>query len=100
MHGLTINQSKMIVKAPKFSFQVVNDEDCHCPDQAGFDYVGSEETARWAREHNDSNMLALGARTISEEFALTVVRIWLTTEFKGGRHANRVAMIEEEVSGS
>jgi ribose 5-phosphate isomerase B len=59
----------------------------------------SEETARWAREHNDSNMLALGARTISEELVLTLVRIWLATEFKGGRHAKRVAMIEEEVEG-
>ena len=54
----------------------------------------SEETARWAREHNDSNMLALGARTVSEEFALRLVEIWLATEFKGGRHAKRVAMIE------
>ena len=56
----------------------------------------SEETARWAREHNDSNMLALGARTISEEFALRLVEIWLATEFKGGRHAKRVAMIDEK----
>jgi ribose 5-phosphate isomerase B len=39
-------------------------------------------------------MLALGARTVSEEFALRLVEIWLATEFKGGRHAKRVAMIE------
>jgi ribose 5-phosphate isomerase B len=54
----------------------------------------SEDTARWAREHNDANVLAIGQRTISAELALKIVEIWLTTEFEGGRHARRVGMIE------
>ncbi len=55
----------------------------------------SLDTARWAREHNDSNVLALGQRTISAELALDIVRVWLTTPFSGGRHAARVKRIEE-----
>jgi ribose 5-phosphate isomerase B len=54
----------------------------------------SLETARWAREHNDANVLAIGERTISADLALEIVRIWLRTEFSGGRHAARVAAIE------
>lgn len=54
----------------------------------------SLDTARWAREHNDANVLALGQRTIPVELALEIVRVWLTTEFTGGRHARRVAQIE------
>ena len=54
----------------------------------------SEDTARWARQHNDSNVLALGQRTIDEASALKLVEIWLTTPFEGGRHARRVQQIE------
>lgn len=54
----------------------------------------SLDTARWAREHNDANVLAIGERTIAPELALEIVRIWLTTKFTGGRHATRVNAIE------
>jgi ribose 5-phosphate isomerase B len=54
----------------------------------------SEDTARWARQHNDANGLAIGQRTIDLEMALKLVRIWLETEFEGGRHARRVQEIE------
>ena len=54
----------------------------------------SLDTARWAREHNDSNVLSLGQRTIPAELALDIVRVWLTTPFDGGRHARRVKEIE------
>jgi ribose 5-phosphate isomerase B len=54
----------------------------------------SHDTARWAREHNDANVLALGERTVSPELALEIVRIFLETAFTGGRHAARVAAIE------
>ena len=54
----------------------------------------SLETARLAREHNDSNVVSLGQRTIPEELALEIVKVWLATPFAGGRHARRVAMIE------
>lgn len=54
----------------------------------------SLDTARWSREHNDANVLAIGQRTISLEVALEMVRLWLVTEFAGGRHLNRVRQIE------
>jgi ribose 5-phosphate isomerase B len=54
----------------------------------------NEQTARWARQHNDANMLSLGQRTISGEMAVKIARIWLETPFEGGRHARRVALIE------
>ena len=47
-------------------------------------------TARLSREHNDANVLALGARVIGEEVAKECVKIFLETEFEGGRHINRL----------
>jgi ribose 5-phosphate isomerase B len=55
----------------------------------------SEQTAQWAREHNDANVLSIGERTVSQEMALTIVRLWLETPFAGGRHARRIAQIEQ-----
>src|SRR2546429_6980761 len=55
----------------------------------------SLDTARWARQHNDANMLSLGQRTISPELAVEIVRLWLATEFAGGRHLERVRLIED-----
>jgi ribose 5-phosphate isomerase B len=52
------------------------------------------ETARLAREHNDSNVLSLGQRMLPEELALEIVKVWLITPFEGERHARRIAMIE------
>ncbi|HXF81351.1 MAG TPA: ribose-5-phosphate isomerase [bacterium] len=50
-------------------------------------------TARLARAHNDSNVLALGQRIVGSEVAKDIVRSWLETSFEGGRHARRVAKI-------
>src|SRR5712672_4150333 len=44
----------------------------------------SLDTARWSREHNDANVLAIGQRTIPSDLALEIVRVWLTTDFSGG----------------
>jgi ribose 5-phosphate isomerase B len=55
----------------------------------------NEETARLSRQHNDANCLSLGERMIPEELALQIVRVWLTTAFEGGRHAPRVAMLNQ-----
>ena len=54
----------------------------------------SEESARLSREHNDANVLSLGQRLVPEELALAIVRIWLTTDFEGGRHAKRIAQLD------
>ena len=50
----------------------------------------SVETAKLARQHNDANVLALGARVISPDVALACVETFLTTKAEGGRHAMRV----------
>ncbi|HEV7968044.1 MAG TPA: ribose 5-phosphate isomerase B [Candidatus Acidoferrales bacterium] len=52
------------------------------------------ETSRLARQHNDSNVLSLGQRMISEDLALEIVKLWLVTPFEGGRHVRRIAEIE------
>jgi ribose 5-phosphate isomerase B len=52
------------------------------------------ETARLAREHNDSNVLSLGQRMIPEQLAIEIVKLWLVTPFAGGRHARRIHEIE------
>jgi ribose 5-phosphate isomerase B len=54
-----------------------------------------EESARLSRAHNDANMLSLGARLLSEEQARAIVDVWLATEFEGGRHARRIAKLDE-----
>jgi ribose 5-phosphate isomerase B len=53
----------------------------------------SEETARLARQHNDANVLAIGARTTPPGDIPKIVRAWFATEFEGGRHAGRVEKI-------
>lgn len=52
-------------------------------------------SAHASREHNDANILALGARVIGAELAKDIVRVWLEAEFLGGRHQRRVQMLEE-----
>ena len=54
----------------------------------------NEESAKLSRMHNDANVLSLGERMISEELALQIVRVWLSTDFEGGRHAKRIAQLE------
>lgn len=50
-------------------------------------------SAKLSREHNDTNVLALGSRVVGEELAKMIVRIWLETEFEGGRHRQRIEQI-------
>ena len=51
--------------------------------------------ARLSREHNDANVLALGARLLKEAPALETLRAWLETKFAGGRHQGRLQKIAE-----
>ena len=53
--------------------------------------------AELARQHNNANILALGARLTSEEHAKTIVDTFLTTNYEGGRHDARIAKIERNV---
>ena len=52
-------------------------------------------TAKLSRQHNNTNIIAFGARVIGVETAKMIVDEWLNASFEGGRHANRVAMITE-----
>jgi len=47
-------------------------------------------SARLTRQHNNTNMMAMGAGVVGENLALAIVDIWLETEFEGGRHQRRV----------
>jgi ribose 5-phosphate isomerase B len=53
------------------------------------------ESARWARLHNDANVLSLGERLVPEADLEEIVRVWLTTPFEGGRHLRRIRLIDE-----
>ena len=56
-------------------------------------------SAQMTRAHNDTNMLALGARVIGAELAKMIVEAWLDTPFEGGRHQTRVDMITAVENG-
>jgi len=52
-------------------------------------------TAKLSREHNDANVLCLGARVLEQDNAIHMVMTWLETEFAGGRHQKRIAKFSE-----
>ena len=58
-------------------------------------YSLSPEVAKMERKHNNANILSLGARYIREEEAIEAVRIFLETEFDGGRHKRRLEKIDK-----
>lgn len=55
----------------------------------------SEYTAKYSKLHNNSNILAIGADDVSTNEAICILRMWLATEFEGGRHEERLKIIEE-----
>jgi ribose 5-phosphate isomerase B len=54
---------------------------------------GDAYSAKLTRNHNDANVLCMGARVISEELALQLVDAFVDAEFEGGVHADRVAAV-------
>jgi ribose 5-phosphate isomerase B len=54
-----------------------------------------EWTARLSRQHNDANVLSLGARQLADHFACTILEVFLTTEFEGGRHEDRLEKVRD-----
>ena len=54
-----------------------------------------EWTARLARQHNDANVLALGARLVADYFAQVIVDVFLATDFEGDRHQGRLDQIRD-----
>lgn len=58
-------------------------------------YYGSErEIARLSREHNNANVLSLGARFISEQEIYDIIETWLDEPFEGGRHQRRIDKLD------
>ena len=55
----------------------------------------TEEMAKLAKLHNNSNILAIGADNTNVNNAICILRMWLATEFEGGRHTERIKIIEE-----
>jgi ribose 5-phosphate isomerase B len=56
--------------------------------------VGDEFSAKMAKEHNNANVLCLGGRTTSQDDAIRYITTWLNTEFEGGRHQERINMLD------
>lgn len=54
-----------------------------------------EYTARLARAHNDANVISFGARLTAKEYALDILKVFLSTSFEGGRHVARIDKISE-----
>lgn len=54
-----------------------------------------EYTARMSREHNDANVLCMGARVTGNVAAEEIVRVWLSTDFEGGRHQRRISKFSQ-----
>ncbi len=54
-----------------------------------------EFTAKYAKLHNNGNILAIGADALTVNEAICILRMWLATEFEGGRHNSRIQLIEE-----
>lgn len=55
----------------------------------------NEQSAKFSRLHNNANVLSLGADYITTNDAICILRMWLATEFEGGRHNHRLELIEE-----
>ena len=55
----------------------------------------NEYTAKYARLHNDSNILAMGADDLTTNEAICILRMWFATSFEGGRHIERLNLIKE-----
>jgi len=55
----------------------------------------SRESAELARRHNDANVISIGERLLPWELVVEIVDAWLATPFEGGRHARRIAQLDE-----
>ena len=58
-------------------------------------YNGPDEIIKLSRQHNNANILSLGARFMSEEEMYKVIEVWLSTNFESGRHQRRIEKLDE-----
>ena len=57
-------------------------------------YNGPKEIIELSRQHNNANILSLGARFMSEEEIYRIIEIWFNTDFEGGRHQRRIDKLD------
>ena len=58
-------------------------------------YNGPEEIIKLSRQHNNANILSLGARFMTEEEIYRIIKIWFDEDFKGGRHQRRIEKLDK-----
>ena len=58
-------------------------------------YNGPDEIIKLSRQHNNANILSLGARFMSEEEMYKIIEVWLSTDFESGRHQRRIEKLDE-----
>ena len=58
-------------------------------------YNGPDEIIKLSRQHNNANILSLGARFMSTEEMYKVIKVWLSTKFESGRHQRRIEKLDE-----
>ena len=104
------------VDYPEIAYKVANDVSCKntecgiliCRTGVGMSIVANKvhgircalcynkEVGRLCKEHNNANMIALPADMVSKDEAIEIIENWLNAKFAGGRHENRVKMIERK----
>ena len=58
-------------------------------------YNGPDEIIKLSRQHNDANILSLGARFMSDQEMYKIIELWLSTDFESGRHKRRTEKLDE-----
>ena len=58
-------------------------------------YNGPDEIIKLSRQHNDANILSLGARFMSDQEVYKIIELWLSTDFESGRHKRRIEKLDE-----
>ena len=59
-------------------------------------YNGPDEIIKLSRQHNDANVLSLGARFMSDQEMYKIIELWLSTDFESGRHKRRIDKLDED----
>ena len=59
-------------------------------------YNGPDEIIKLSRQHNDANILSLGARFMSDKKMYKIIELWLSTDFESGRHKRRIEKLDED----
>lgn len=58
-------------------------------------YNGTDEIIKLSRQHNNANILSLGARFMSKKEMYKIIELWLSTDFESGRHQRRIEKLDE-----